>query len=198
MSELEPEVGTPEWVKDWTEKRVEKRMSYASSMKDLRIFLKDLGYKYIRVWYEGAGDSGEAFHAEGWKKEIDTESKDDNGYYPDTYQHKPWNHAKKDDFDEWEGMNRNQKELEEHYRLFKKSYPLKNLQDELRYQLVDMINYDWYNNEGGQGELVWDLNEGTFVCNGQQNRYACVDVTEKYYEDGRTPVNTYGDEVYEK
>ena len=93
----EIKIGSQEWVEDWMEKRKVKRITKAASLKDLGAYLKDLGYKFIRVWYEGAGDSGEAFEAEGWKGEIDLEKKDGN--WPEHYQYKPYNHDKKEDFD---------------------------------------------------------------------------------------------------
>ena len=192
------EIGSEEWVKNWIEERRAKRISKAQSLKDLAAYLKDLGYKYIRVWYEGAGDSGECFEAEGWKKEIDLTSKESRHSWPEDYQHKPWNHDKKDDFDEWEGMTRNQKDLDRSYTLFKKNHPDQNLNSELSWELVDLVDYDWYNNEGGQGEIVWDLEKEEFRVDGQQNRYAAVDVKETYFMDGNDPEIWYGDEVYER
>jgi len=192
------EIGSEEWVKNWIEERRAKRISKAQSLKDLAAYLKDLGYKYIRVWYEGAGDSGECFEAEGWKKEINLESKDGNGYYPDTYQSKPWNHNKEEDFDEWKGMTRHQRDLDKSYTLFNKNHPDQNLNSELHWELVDLVDYDWYNNEGGQGEVVWDLEKEQFRVDGQQNRYAAVDVKETYFMDGKQPEVWHGDEVYER
>ena len=195
----EPEVGSAEWAQNWIEKRKAHRISKASSLKDLGDYLKDLGYKYIRVYYEGCGDSGDCFHAEGWKKEIDLEGKDETtGYYPDTFQCKAYNHNKEENFDEWKGMNRNQKELEEQYKLFRNNHPDNNFIKELHWELVELVDYDWYNNEGGQGELVWNLEKEEFLCNGEQNRYACVEVKETYFMDGREPKYEHGNEVYER
>ena len=193
---LEPEIGSEKWVIDWMERRKAKRISKAASLKDLAAFLRDIGYKYIRVWYEGAGDSGECFEAEGWKDEI--KLKDSTKNYPEEYQSKAWNHEKKDDFDEWKGMTRNQKDLEKQYEMFRKEHPDQNLNSELHYELVELVDYDWYNNEGGQGEVVWDLEKEEFRVDGQQNRYACYDVKETYFMDGRDPETEYGDEVYER
>ena len=194
----EPAIGSPEWVEGWVKRRVAKRVSKAQSLKDLAAYLKDLGYKYIRVWYEGAGDSGECFHAEGWKKEINLETKDHRGSWPDVYQSKPYNYNKKEDFDEWEGMTRNQRDLEKSYNLFRKNHPDQNLDSELHYELTNLIDYDWYNNEGGQGQVVWDLDKEEFRVEGEQNRYAAVQVKETYYMDGKQPDTWYGDEVYER
>ena len=194
----EPEIGSPEWVKDWMHRRKVQRMSKAESLKDLAAYLKELGYKYIRVWYEGAGDSGECFHAEGWKKEINLTSREGKHSWPEDYQNKPWNHDEKEDFDEWKGMTRNQRELQKSYDLFKKNHTDQNLNSDLHWELVDLIDYDWYNNEGGQGEVVWDLHKEEFRVDGQQNRYAAVDVKETYFMDGKQPEVWHGDEVYER
>ena len=194
----EPEIGAQEWVQDWMEKRKVKRITKAAALKDLGAYLKDLGYKFIRVWYEGAGDSGEAFEAEGWKGEIDLTSMDKNVTWPDHYQTKGYNHDKKEDFDEWEGMTRNQRELEKQYKLFKDNHPDNQLQSELHYELVELVDYDWYNNEGGQGEMVWDLEKEEFCCNGEQNVYACNKIKEIYFMDGRQPKTEYGEGIYER
>tara|TARA_R100000664_G_C2744601_1_gene132577 strand:- start:356 stop:991 length:636 start_codon:yes stop_codon:yes gene_type:complete len=194
----EPAIGSQEWVRNWMEERKVHRMNKAKSLKDLAAYLRELGYKYIRVWYEGAGDSGECFHAEGWKEEINLESKDSKGYYPDIYQSKRWNYDKEEDFDEWKGMTRNQRDLEKSYDLFRENHPDRNLNSELHYELVEIVDYDWYNNEGGQGEVVWDLQKEEFRVDGQQNRYAAVDVKETYFMNGMAPETWYGDEVYER
>jgi len=184
-------IGSPEWVKDWMHKRKVHRMSKAESLKDLAAYLKDLGYKYIRVWYEGAGDSRECFEAEGWKGQISLE-------YTSDYQSKPWNHNKEEDFDEWKGMTRHQRDLQKSYTLFRKNHPDQNLNDQLHWELVDLVDYDWYNNEGGQGQVVWDLDKEEFRVEGEQNRYAAVQVKETYFVNGKEPETWYGDEIYER
>ena len=194
----EAKIGDKEWVEDWMAKRKAKRISKAALLKDLGNFLKDLGYKYIRVYYEGAGDSGESFEAEGWKDEINLTRKDDDVTWPDNYQTKGYNHDKKKDFDEWKGMTRNQKVLAEQYKLFLENHPDQNLEDELCYELVNLVDYDWYNNEGGQGELVWHLENEKFVCTGEQNTYSCYDVKETYFMDNTEPEYEHGDEAHER
>ena len=185
-------------VDKWQKERKEKRINQAKALETLGSYLKELGYKYIRVWYEGAGDSGECFEAEGWKEEINLEKKDHRGNYPDTYESKPWNHNKEENFDQWKGMTRNQKLLQEQYDKFRKEHPDIKFNSELHWELVDLIDYDWYNNEGGQGEVVWDLEKEEFRIDGQQNRYAAVDIKETYFMNGKQPETWYGDEVYER
>lgn len=186
-----------EWnVDKWIKERKDQRIQAAKDLKELGEYLKDLGYKYIRVWYEGAGDSGECFEAEGWKGKINLKHPKDN--YEEDYQHKPWNHDKQDEFDEWKDMTRNQRVLEEQYNEFRKQHPDMNFNNELHWTLVDLIDYDWYNNEGGQGQLIWNLEKGHVEIDGQQNRYACIDALEKYYLNGDAPEYGQGDEVYER
>jgi len=194
---IEPEIGSPEWTKVWLAKRKARRVSKANSLKDLGAYFKELGYKYIRVWYEGAGDSGDCYEAEGWKGKIDLESKDNNTW-PDTYQSKAYNHNKEENFDEWKDMTRNQKQLQKEYSIFLKQHPDNNLQSELEWELVDLVDYDWYNNEGGQGELVWDLGKESFNVKGEQNTYSCYDIKETYFMDGREPETEYGQEIHER
>ena len=194
----EAEVGSQEWVKNWIESRKAKRISKAQSLRDLAEFLRDLGYKYIRVWYEGAGDSGECFHAEGWKGKINLTRKKDDNSWPEDYQHKPWNHSKEENFDEWKDMTRNQRVLEEQYNEFRKHHPDMKLNDELHWELVDLIDYDWYNNEGGQGQVIWNLEKEHIEIDGQQNVYSCRDALEKYYLNGDDPEYGQGDEIYER
>ena len=44
---LKPEIGSPEWSKNWMRERKAKRVSKAAALKDLGAYLKALGYKYI-------------------------------------------------------------------------------------------------------------------------------------------------------
>ena len=188
-----------EWdINKWLKERKEKRIQSAKNLKELGVYLKDLGYKYIRVWYEGAGDSGECFYAEGWKKEINLEKKDSNGYYPDTYEDKAWNHKNEENFDENKNFTRNQIQLQKEYHKFIKEHPDLKFQGELHWELVDLIDYDWYNNEGGQGQVFWDLEKEIIQIDGQQNVYSCRDTNERYYLNGDDPEYGYGDEIYER
>ena len=186
-----------EWdIDKWYKERKDKRIQAAKNLKELGQYLKDLGYKYIRVWYEGAGDSGECFHAEGWKGKINLKHPEEA--YEDHCQCKAWNHNKEENFDEWKNMTRNQKELAKQYLAFKFNHPDMKMNDELHWELVDLIDYDWYNNEGGQGQVIWNLEKEHIEIDGQQNVYSCRDSNEKYYLNGDDPEYGYGDEVYER
>ena len=171
-------------IDKWYEERKIARINKAKSLKSLNKYFKDLGYKYIRVWYEGAGDSGECFHAEGWKSEINLE-------YTHDCQHKPWNHDNEDNFDEWKNMDRNQKELSVEYSKYIKEHPDEKLSSDLHWFIVDMIDYDWYNNDGGQGCVVFYLKQGLIEVKGEQNYMSQTDITERLYTDGRKAQYSY-------
>jgi hypothetical protein len=185
------------WDMDkWFKERKQKRIQKAKNLKELGIYLKDLGYKYIRVWYEGAGDSGECFHAEGWKGKINLKPFGLN--YEDDYQTKAWNHSKEENFDENKNFTRNQVQLQKEYNKFKTEHPDMKIDPELHWELVNLIDYDWYNNEGGQGQVIWDLEKENIQIDGQQNVYSCRDTNEKYYLNGDDPEYGYGDDIYER
>ena len=56
-----------------------------------------------------------------------------------------------------------------------------------------MINYDWYNNEGGQGTVIWDLKKERVKVEGQQNYYGQYDCNETYGLNGEEPKTKYKD-----
>ena len=60
--------------------------------------------------------------------------------------------------------------------------------DELGWALVETIDYDWYNNEGGQGDVIWYLEEGKIVVDGQQNCQAHWNMKETRFVDGSPSV----------
>ena len=41
--------------------------------------------------------------------------------------------------------------------------------DDIAWALTETIDYDWYNNAGGQGYIIWYIEEGKIVTEGQQN-----------------------------
>ena len=178
------------------EKKTKNRLE---ALKILSKIYLEKGYKYIRVWYEGCGDSGECFHAEGWKGKIDLETKDENGYYPNTYESIAWNHNREENFDEWKNMTRNQREVHKIFKEFSRNYQdLLTSNDDLQYVLADMIDYDWYNNEGGQGEVIWDLNKGTIKIEGQQNVQSYNEITTTYNMSGNKIEQTFNSELQER
>ena len=144
----------------------------------LRNFLIENGFHHIVVHYQGAGDSGEAFFAEGYKK---GETPEPHIWESEDTNYGEWVEGKKvykEEEDEFTGMTHHQKELDQLYRKFTKDKELKFLTDDLSDTLIQLIDYDWYNNEGGQGYIVWDLRSGDILIAGEQNFRDVEDVTE--------------------
>ena len=56
-----------------------------------------------------------------------------------------------------------------------------------------MISYDWYNNDGGQGEVVWDLKKEIIKVEGEQNYQGQYDCHEQYSLNGEEPKTRYKD-----
>ena len=63
--------------------------------------------------------------------------------------------------------------------------------DELHYVLSSMIGYDWYNNDGGRGELIWDLKKEKIFVDGYQYYQGEVECQETYFLDGKEPKTKY-------
>ena len=87
------------------------------------------------------------------------------------------------------------KELLDLYNTWLKLNPKVDLgyDDDLHWVLADMINYDWYNNEGGSGEVIWHLQKHKIVIDGYQNYYGQYEAKEAYKLDGSDPVRKYKD-----
>ena len=175
-------------VEKWQLKRKKKSMEYAKKMQSLADFLISKGYKYIVVHYQGCGDSGESFEAEGYKTKKSFIERDQS------QQWKPngnWNNetSKFDPLeDEWEGCTRNQENIDKLVVQYnEKSKETGTISD----RLIDIVDYDWYNNEGGQGQVIFHLEEGIILVDGEQNTSACYDVLERYYLDGKDPEFSY-------
>ena len=65
--------------------------------------------------------------------------------------------------------------------------------DTLHWLLVSFIDYDWYNNEGGQGEVVWNIETETIAVDGEQNYNGSYECSETYSLDGKDPKKEYKD-----
>ena len=52
--------------------------------------------------------------------------------------------------------------------------------DDLFAYMVDtVVNFDWYNNEGGGGDITWDVISDTITINGYQNVTSQVSMMEE-------------------
>ena len=170
-------------VEKWEKEEEEKRKKKAKSLVEIAGFLKKAGYKYIVVQYQGCGDEGEAFESEGYKTvKAFKESCFDGGEY-----------VKKSDWvdgksiprpkDKWE-WSRQQIEVQD---CMKKYNNMHDTNLELNYIISDLIGYDWYNGEGGQGRVILDTTKKTVHVEGQQNTNAHIEVESKRYLDNSKP-----------
>ena len=171
---------------DYEKKAEEKRKVKAKQMIDIAKHLNLCGYKYIVVQYQGAGDSGDSYECEGYKtKEEFNDSSYDGGEY---IQRNDWSNgdSKPIPKDKWV-WTRQQIEVQ---NCMDKYNALHDTKHELEYMLSDLIGYDWYNNEGGQGRVILNTKECTIEVDGQQNTQSYFKCTEKRYLDGSKPIET--------
>ena len=182
----------PEWTEAWHHNRKLKRINKGITIKALGKFFLENGYKYITVEYEGAGDSGDAYHAEGFTtQEAFDKRGGDHGWDRSERVH-DWG----GDGETLEKGTRNQKELVEMFNTYIKLNPENGLSsgdDTLHWLLVSFIDYDWYNNEGGQGEVVWNIENETINVDGEQNYQGNYECSEKYSLNGEDPDKKYKD-----
>ena len=182
-------------VEKWEREREEKRKDKARELIEISKFLKKCGYKYIVTQYQGCGDSGEAMESEGYKTKKDF----DKSYYDGC------EYIKKTDWvdgksipipkDKWK-WSRNQIEVQNCMDKYNACFGTK---IELEYLLADLIGYDWYNNEGGQGRVVLDITKNIVYVEGEQNTNAHIEVESKRYLDDSKPFEErVGNEVIDR
>ena len=186
----ELKVNDPKWSEGWHHNRKLKRINRGISLKSFGTFLLDRGYTHITIEYEGSGDSGECFCAEGFKSKDDFEAR--GGDYSQGERIGGWC-----GLDKIEEGTHNQKELSDLFKTYKDYNPDVDFgnadTDELHYLLSSMISYDWYNNDGGQGEVVWDLKKEIIKVEGEQNYQGQYDCHEQYSLNGEEPKTRYKD-----
>lgn len=177
----------PKWTEGWQHNRKIKRINRGITLKSFGAFLVDRGFTHVLVGYEGSGDSGECYTAEGYK---DKEFAEINNQWGLSENFSPYGGK-----DITDGKNR-QAELRELFDTYKKLNPEAEFgkdDNHLEYVLSNMINYDWYNNEGGQGTVIWDLKKERVKVEGQQNYYGQYDCNETYGLNGEEPKTKYKD-----
>ena len=174
-------------VGKWQKDRVKKQLKGAQALEGFREFMYKKGFTYIVVHYEGCGDSGEAYDMEGYKTEKCFNSGDHFGgeyiqftdYGTNTSESKPipakeaYKKGTRGQYDVWKAI---------------KQFNKLTGSDIDQYSIVDLIDYDWYNNDGGQGFVVFNLKDGEIFVDGSQNYSESRDVTQKLYTDGRKTV----------
>ena len=179
------EYNDPKWTEGWQHNRKVKRINRGISLKAFGTFLQDRGYTHITMEYEGSGDSGDAFYTEGFKSTKDFETRGGErigGWHGE---------------DSVESGTHNQKELCNLFKTYKEYNPDVDFGDgdtnDLHYLLSSMIDYDWYNNEGGQGEVTWYLKKETIIVEGEQNYQGQYECKETYGLNGDEPKTKYKD-----
>ena len=170
-------------VDKWHREAEEKRKKKAESLLKIAEFLNKCGYKYIVVQYQGCGDEGESMESEGYKTDNDfKESQYDGGEY---IKDSDWIDGRSVPLpkDKWE-WSRQQIEVR---NCMKEYNQLHNTNIELNYMISDLIGYDWYNNEGGQGRIILDTVKKILYVEGQMNTNAHVEIESTRYLDNSKP-----------
>ena len=166
----------------WRKERAAACDKKAVDLQPLGVFLKEMGYHYIVVHYDGYGDSGEAYEAEGYKSIKSFKERNNDVQYKKAGK---WNNStnKYDPLaNEWEGCTRGQASVSKLVAQYNEEY---NDKVDLMYNLTDLIDYDWYNNEGGQGQVIFDLKKGEIFVDGQYNERVAQPIKEWLYTDGK-------------
>ena len=154
-----------DWEKEHQERERIRRHKATTYLSGLRVILMKEGFKSIVVHYDGCGDSGEVFDAEGFKdisKDHDLECSQE--YFSKMDWDRNGRNHKKIPEDEWK-CSRHQNTLKKIERDYLKTT---GYNEELVYLLSDMIDYDWYNNDGGSGKVIWRLEKNTIKVDGCQ------------------------------
>ena len=139
-------------IDNWRRTEIERRDKSLKGFADILKPFKEKGFDRIKVSYEGCGDSGEII-------ETDFEI---NGKSCTPYV--------------WRNMNgKSSAKMPEEWKEFENKEPfesggyvslcdIKKLQkflDPLHEACYDILTYDWYNNEGGYGDIKIDLKNMT-------------------------------------
>ena len=175
-----------EWHKAWHHNDKIKRINRGMSLRGLGQFLLERGFTHITVEYEGSGDSGDTYFSEGFmsKKDFDARGADyGNGECVNEY-------AK---IDQGTRYQTKLKELFKTYKEYNTEAEFGRNNEDLHWVLAGIIGYDWYNNDGGRGELIWDLKKEKVFVDGYQYYQGEVECQETYFLDGKEPKTKYTD-----
>lgn len=166
----------------WQETLDLRRSESAKYLSELRpLFMKE-GFKCIVIHYDGGGDSGESYAAEGFKH---TRHDTDNNSNQEHFEERTWDDGGKVrqiPIDEWK-CTRYQNVIKKIEVEFRTNNVTELDTPELSYALTELIDYDWYNNEGGGGRVIWELEDNRVIVDGYQTFYDTTQVDEKYSLD---------------
>ena len=178
-------------VDKWMKERKEKRYQGAKALHGFKEFMLGKGFKYLVIHFDGCGDSGECYEMEGYKS---MKSFNDRDFGSEYISFRDWQNTDIDgkptvidEDDAYQKGTRNQ------YSVFKalKEWNKLSGEDIDHWKIVDLIDYDWYNNDGGQGCVVFYLKQGLIEVKGEQNYMSQTDITERLYTDGRKAQYSY-------
>ena len=190
-----------DWMKAYYEREKKKRHSLINRFSGLADFLVKKGFNYLTIGYEGAGDSGDCMTTRGFKgneyKTLDTVE------YERLDEQRKWNNEKNEYVqvgDRWAHAKYREGEVYkavEEYNSNLADDSKDRIDPDLGWELCEFIDYDWINNEGGQGTLVFDLENKVIEVNGTQNVHATEDVEETVnLSNGTQTIKYDGKEVY--
>ncbi len=153
----------------------------AKKLEGFRKFMLDKGYKFLVVHYDGAGDSGDFYEMEGYKT---VKSFNARNLYSEYISHYDWEGDTRIDLSEKEAYS---KGTRNQYSVFKalKEWNKTSGENIDAGHIADLITYDWYNNDGGQGWVVFDLKNKTIKVEGERNYMESESITETLYTDNR-------------
>jgi len=176
------DISRDDWLKDYYKREKKKRVSLINRFSKLANFLVEKGFNYLTIEYEGAGDSGDCMTTRGFKdKEMETLDLEqyqflDEGREWDSKENKyiqngdRWAHAKYREGEVYKAVEEYNSNLADDSK--------DRIDPDLGWELCEFIDYDWINNEGGQGTLIFNLEEKVIEVDGTQNVCATEDVEE--------------------
>lgn len=176
----------------WTLERRNKKQGSVESLEGFRQFMLKKGFKYLVVYYEGAGDSGDCYEMEGYKTIKSFKENDDQG--SEHISHYDYSNNDRKEIPIKEAYK---KGTRGQYNVFKalKEWKKKTGEDIDAWKITELIDYDWYNNDGGSGRMIFDLKKGKISVIGYQYTSAYYDITETLHVDGTPAEYYYGDTI---
>jgi len=143
-------ISVEEMIRKWRQDELEKQNN---SLKDFAKILKpfkEKGFDRIVVTYSGCGDSGEIYSTDCMKdgKTIDPCIWKNHGDKSDPVMPEEWKEFKNENRESGDNSFYDRRKL------------MKFL-DPLHEACYNILTYDWYNNEGGEGDIIFDLKNMT-------------------------------------
>ncbi|MBU46201.1 MAG: hypothetical protein CMD28_02120 [Flavobacteriales bacterium] len=163
----------------------------ALKLEKFRKFMLKKGYNYLTVYYDGCGDSGECYEMEGHKSSTMPEE-----HAAEQASRSQWNNST-GEFEKVSEEEAYSKCNYDQYDVLKsiKQYNKENKENVDEWTLIDCIEYDFCNGEGGQGRLVFDLKKGVFIVFGEQNYQSCSYTLEKHKINGESEIINRDDQM---